>query len=373
VSEPLRVLLVEDNPGDADLITELLSDDDRIAFDLDHADRLTKALQILEQGQVDIILLDLGLPDSAGLDTLHVLRQKTPDLPIVVLTGNSDGSTALAAIQAGAQDYLVKGQVTGALLSTVLLYAIERNQGARRLRESEEQLHQSQKMDAVGQLAGGIAHDFNNLLTAIIGYSELMLFDPEFADTAWCHDVTQIRAAADRASALTRQILAFSRHQALRPRVVSLNDVLAGVEPLLRRTLGENVELAILRQPDLGHAEVDVHQFEQVLMNLAINARDAMASGGRLTIETRDVDLDDEYCRIHSEVDAGPYVMLAVSDTGVGMDETTRRRVFEPFFTTKDLGEGTGLGLATVQGIVKASLSAASLARAPSSGSICPA
>jgi two-component system cell cycle sensor histidine kinase/response regulator CckA len=223
------------------------------------------------------------------------------------------------------------------------------------LREREEQLRQSQKMEAVGQLAGGIAHDFNNLLTSVLGYSELLLSDPEFATTAWHDDVVEIRAAGQRAGALTKQILAFSRRQALRPDVVLLNEVLAGMELLLRRTLGENIDLVSLQHPDLGHAEIDVHQFEQVLMNLAINARDAMPAGGRLTLETANVELDEEYCRTHPEVTPGSYVMLAVSDTGIGMDETTLGHAFEPFFTTKAPGEGTGLGLATVYGIVKQS------------------
>lgn len=219
----------------------------------------------------------------------------------------------------------------------------------------EQQLQQSQKMEAVGQLAGGMAHDFNNLLTSVLGYSELLLSDPEFATTAWHDDVVEIRAAGQRAAALTRQILAFSRRQALRLDVVLLSEVVTGMESLLRRTLGENIDLVSLQHPDLGHTEIDVHQFEQVLLNLAINARDAMPAGGRLTLETANVELDEEYCSTHPEVTPGDYVMLAVSDTGIGMDEATLGHAFEPFFTTKAPGEGTGLGLATVYGIVKQS------------------
>jgi two-component system cell cycle sensor histidine kinase/response regulator CckA len=231
----------------------------------------------------------------------------------------------------------------------------ERKRAEENLRKSEEQLRQSQKMEAVGQLAGGIAHDFNNLLTSILGYSELLLTSGEISDSPACKDVQEIKHAAERAGALTRQILAFSRRQALRPDVVSLNEVLNGMEPLLRRTLGENIDLVSLEHPDLGHAEIDVHQFEQVLMNLAINARAAMPSGGRLTLETANVELDEEYCRTHPEATPGACVMLAVSDTGIGMDEATLGHAFEPFFTTKAPGEGTGLGLAMVYGIVKQS------------------
>jgi PAS domain S-box-containing protein len=223
------------------------------------------------------------------------------------------------------------------------------------LRERDEQLRQSQKMEAVGQLAGGIAHDFNNLLTAIIGYSDLVLSDKEAEGLNLREDVEEIKHAAERAASLTKQILAFSRRQALRPSVVSLNEILAGVMPLLRRTLGEDIDLVSSLSSDLGHAEIDLHQFEQVLMNLALNARDAMPSGGRLTIETANVELDEEYCLTHPEAAPGGCVMLAVSDTGIGMDEATRERVFEPFFTTKAQGAGTGLGLSTVYGIVKQS------------------
>ena len=231
----------------------------------------------------------------------------------------------------------------------------ERKQAEEALRQSEEELRQSHKMEAVGQLAGGIAHDFNNLLTAILGYSNLILASGEGIGESQRGDVEEIKAAADRASALTRQILAFSRRQALHPERVSLNEIVAGTERLLARTLGEHIDLVTLLDPEPGLVEVDRHQFEQVLLNLALNARDAMPSGGRLTLETANVELDGDYCRIHMGTKPGAYVMLAVSDTGTGMDEETKSRVFEPFFTTKEPGKGTGLGLATLYGTVKQS------------------
>ncbi len=256
----------------------------------------------------------------------------------------------------GARDYEARMVPSGAAEVTATVRDItERKAAEEALRESEEQLRQSQKMEAVGQLAGGIAHDFNNLLTSVLGYSQLLLSDLEFATTAWNDDVVEIRAAGQRAAALTKQILAFSRRQALRPDVVLLNDVLTGMEAMLRRTLGEDIDFVSLQHANLGHAEIDVHQFEQVLMNLAINARDAMPAGGRLTLETANVELDEEYCRAHPEVAPGPYVMLSVSDSGVGMEPETLAHAFEPFFTTKAFGEGSGLGLAVIHGIVSQS------------------
>ncbi len=244
----------------------------------------------------------------------------------------------------------------------------ERKQAEAALRQQEEQLRQSQKMEAVGQLAGGIAHDFNNLMCAVIGYSELLLASPELSGSPAREDVEEIRRAADRAAALTAQILAFSRKQVLQPTAVSLNQVLSDMEPLLRRTLGEHLDLSVLAYPDLGTCELDVHKFEQVLMNLALNARDAMGPGGRLTLETANVELDATYCEGHADVTPGPYVMLAVSDTGAGIPADILPHVFEPFFTTKPTGQGTGLGLSTVYGIVRQSGGHVFLYSEPGSG-----
>jgi len=255
-----------------------------------------------------------------------------------------DGSPVL--VRATAR--LVRGDVAAPpYLETITEDVTER-------RALEEQLRQAQKMDAIGRLAGGVAHDFNNLLTAIIGYADLIEADLGAA-SPHTEDVREIRLAADRAAVLTRQLLAFSRQQVLAPRVMDLNETVSGMRNMLRRLIGEDIELIVQSAPELGHVRADPGQMEQVVLNLALNARDAMPRGGRLIIETANVELDEEYARGHLGGSAGPHVMLAVTDTGVGMDAVTRARIFEPFFTTKEKGKGTGLGLATVYGIVRQS------------------
>jgi len=232
--------------------------------------------------------------------------------------------------------------------------AIERKRTENALRHSEKQLWQSQKMEAVGRLAGGVAHDFNNLLTVIKGYTELMLTDLKPSDPLRA-EMGEVQRAADRAAALTRQLLAFSRRQVLASKVVNLNYLVEDMNKLLRRLLGEDIELASKLADDMGSVKADPGQIEQVIMNLAVNARDAMPKGGKLTIETANLDLDQVYSREHVMIKPGPYVMLAIADTGSGMDAETLSHVFEPFFTTKEQGKGTGLGLSTVYGIVKQS------------------
>ena len=216
----------------------------------------------------------------------------------------------------------------------------------------EEQVILSQKMEAIGRLAGGVAHDFNNILTAIGGYTDLLLADLPAGDHRR-HDVEEISQAAQRAAGLTHQLLAFSRRQVLQPKVISFNALVPDIEKMLRRLIGEDILLATVLDRRLGNVRADPGQLEQVIVNLAVNARDAMPNGGRLTIETRNVELDEVYATDHPSVKPGRYVMLAVTDTGVGMDEETKARIFEPFFTTKVRGKGTGLGLATVYGIVQ--------------------
>jgi len=450
----IRVLLVEDNPGDARLFTELLRDAGASNLKMIQVDRLAAAIDHLDNGPFDVMLLDLSLPDADGLDTLVRAHAHAPKIPIVVLTGHDDEALAVRAVRAGAQDYLVKGRVDGELLVRSIRYASERGRslealerreehyrsliensldlisilnldgtiryaspsherllgytacelvgrnvlsfvhpedanrvqlalvngnngravecrvyhrdGSLRVLESfsrnlshvagvngvvvnsrditerkrlEEQLHHSQRLEAVGRLAGGVAHDFNNLLMVITGYSHMLLDAMHPSDPARL-DLEQVVKASERAADLTRQLLAFSRRQGVRASLVDLNALVREMDRMLRRVLGEDIELCVNLTPQLKSVCADPGQIEQVILNMVVNARDAMPGGGKLTLETRNAGTTAREC-----------VTLTVRDTGVGMDAPVLSRIFEPFFTTKE--HGTGLGLATSYGIIK--------------------
>jgi two-component system cell cycle sensor histidine kinase/response regulator CckA len=461
----IHMLLVEDSPTDVLLLQEALADVTAMRIAVTSCTRLSEALDRLSEQRFAAVLLDLGLPDSQGLATLVSVQRQDPRTPIVVLTGLDDEAVALRALQEGAQDYLLKGQITGSVLARAIRYAIERKRGAEALREREHmyralleqaadgifiadpdgnylmvnprscemlgysqaellqrnltdiipaeelaraplrldelregktliterrlrckdgtllpveisakmladgrlqgivrdsterkrleaQLLHTQKMESIGQLAGGIAHDFNNMLSAIIGFLDSAQ-EQLPTDTPAHDDLAAAAGAAWRAAGLTRQLLAFARKQIVDPRVLNLNSVILDLGSMLRRLLGEDIELRTVLASDLGQVKVDPGQMEQVLVNLSVNARDAMPQGGILTIETANTLLDSDYVRQHVGVTAGAYVMLAMSDTGCGMDVAVQQHIFEPFFTTKEHGKGTGLGLATCYGIVK--------------------
>jgi signal transduction histidine kinase len=350
VTAPLRILLLEDVPADAELIerelVKALPD-----FTLQRVDGREGFLASLDAFRPDLILSDHALPRFTGMDALRLAQQLAPAVPFIFVTGSLDEETAVACIKAGATDYVLKERLVR--LGSAVQAALELARTREALRKSEEQLRHAQKLDAIGRLAGGVAHDFNNIITAILGYCELMRQD--FArDDPRRGDLDEINAAAERAATLTRQLLAFSRRQVLELQPLHLNDVVAEMDKMLRRLIGEDVDLVIRPDASLGWVRADAGQIEQVIMNLVVNARDAMPGGGALTIETANVTLG-EHAGTDPEVVPGPHVMLAVSDTGTGMDAETRARLFEPFFTTKAPGRGTGLGLATVYGIVRQS------------------
>jgi len=469
MGKPLRVLMVEDSEDDALLVLRELR---AAGYDPTH-ERVDTAAALeasLDRHPWDVVIGDYSMPHFSGTAALAILRERGLDIPYICVSGTITEELAVAAMKAGANDYVTKGllkrllpaierelsdaqaratlRATEASFATLVEHApvgiyrsspegrflsvnaavvrmlgyesaadvlgldmardvyadaaerqrlVERDTYSDRQYDSveatwkrrdgrlltvqlsvravrnragqveyyetfvrdvtdqrrlQQQVLQSQKMEAVGRLAGGIAHDFNNLLTVITSYSDLLLEDLAPGD-AKRDDLEQVRKAADGAAALTRQLLAFSRQQAVEPRVVSLNTVVEGLHKILRRVIGEDIELTTTLAPDLGAVRADVGQLEQVLMNLAVNARDAMPTGGRLTVETANVEHDPDYARDREAAAVRQFAMLAVSDTGCGMDEATKARIFEPFFTTKEPGKGTGLGLATVYGIVK--------------------
>jgi len=464
---PLRVLMVEDSEDDALLLATELK---RAGYELTH-ERVDTALAMkvaLDRHAWDLVIGDYSMPHFNGTAALALLRERGFDIPYICVSGTITEELAVAAMKAGANDYVTKGQlkrlvpaierelreakwraasraleasyatlveqapigiyrsslegrflsINGALVhllgyesaAEVLqlnlgrdVYAdlaerqrlVERDTytdrqydevettwkrkdgrlltvqlNVRAVRKAtgqveyyetfvrdvteqrrlHQQVMQAQKMEAIGRVAGGLAHDFNNLLSVIMTCGDLLL-DALGRDDPNREEVEQMRKAADSAAALTRQLLAFSRQQELEPRVVSVNVVVEHLHKILRRVIGKDVELVTALTPELGPVQADVGQLEQILMNLAVNARDAMPSGGRLTIETADVERNPEAAQDRER----RFVMLAVTDTGVGMDETTKARIFEPFFTTKKPGKGTGLGLATVYGIVNQS------------------
>ena len=476
MSERVRILHIEDNSRDAELVRETLLTE-YPECDIVRVDTPEAYLAALEQGDFDLIVCDYTLPSFQGEEALEIAGSKWSHLPFLFLSGTIGEERAVEALKKGATDYVLKGNLArlpaavrralreaqeraerekaeealrnseeryrrlfernlaGVFRSTVdgrilecnqafagifgydspeelrgvgasdlYVEASERGGFLERLRAErmivgyearfrrrdgrfawtlenvtlldagtdgeevvegtmidvterknlEEQFRQAQKMEAVGRLAGGVAHDFNNILTAILGYGDLLRASLS-GDSPLQEEVEEIRKAAERAATLTRQLLAFSRRQVLTMEVLDLNLLLRDIEKMLRRVIGEDVRILTLFDPSLGRVRADRGQLEQVVMNLVVNARDAMPGGGTLTIETRNDEIDEAHAREHPGLRPGAAVMLAVSDTGTGMDEDTKSHIFEPFYTTKEKEKGTGLGLATVYGIIQQS------------------
>jgi two-component system, cell cycle sensor histidine kinase and response regulator CckA len=352
--ELLRVLLVEDLEDDAQLILRELKreglsvESRRVASEAALRDAMNTFAP-------DIVLADHALPGFGAQVALRLVRTQWPGVPVIVVTGSVDEETAAEYIMAGAVDYIVKQRLFrlgGAVRRALALRQAQRDARAATaaLRELEEQHRQAQKMEAIGRLASGVAHDFNNLLTVIGSCCEMVLEDVP-VDSRIRPDLLEIREAVARATKLTRQLLAFSRRQAVTPQRVDLNAVIDTMAGMLRRLLGGSVTVSFTASPGLGLVWADPGRVEQVVMNLAVNARDAMPRGGQLTLAAQDVEVERTHAGA-AGVQPGPYVMLAVTDTGTGMDAATRAHLFEPFFTTKPKDKGTGLGLATVYGIV---------------------
>src|SRR5688572_11722248 len=362
----IRLLVVDDDPQALPLV-EMALMDAHFEREIEVASTVTAGLERIKADEHDIYLIDHRLPDGTGINLIHEAKKAGITRPFILMTGYGSGALDEAAFHEGAADYVEKHMLS-AHLERAIRYAVRDWNVSRTLRDREDQLRHAQKMEGIGRLAGGVAHDFNNLLTAIVGFTDLILerIEPN-ARTA--DDVREIRKAADRATALTRQLLAFSRKQFLNPTVLDVNETVSGLIQMLPRVIGEHIETTTRLAPQLQRVWADSSQMDQVLVNLVLNARDAMPAGGQLTIETACVDLTAELLTAERlTLKPGLYVMLAVTDTGIGMDEATRARAFEPFFTTKPKGQGTGLGLATVYGIVDQSGGGIALDTAPGRG-----
>jgi signal transduction histidine kinase len=362
-----QVLIVNDVQDQLDLASLIMQ---KAGYGVATAEDGLEGFQLAEQVQPTLIISDVSMPRVDGLELTRMVRSSATlgDTPILLLSAVRKGDqSAAAGMRAGADDYLESPYDPMCLVAkaTTLVerkrveQALQTSENEKRqiieaLRRSEEQFLQSQKLEAVGRLAGGVAHDFNNLLTAIMGYSDIALRRLRPDDPLSTY-LTEIKKAGERAASLTRQLLAFSRKQVMQPKVLDLNSVINDMQRMLQRIIGEDIELVTKLSADLGSVKVDPSHLEQVIMNLVVNARDAMRLGGHLFIETANTDLDETYSRQHIAIEPGRFVMFAVSDTGAGMSEETRLHIFEPFFTTKEVGKGTGLGLSTVYGIVKQS------------------
>ena len=346
------VLIVDDDPTVRFLVRETL---EPAGFVVEEASDGAQALGAWERVRPDLVLLDVHLPGIDGFAVCARLRASPlgTSVPVVMVTGLDDIESIDRAYDSGATDFITK-PINWPLLAHRVRYVHRTSKSEIALRKSEDQLRQALKMEAIGRLAGGIAHDFNNVLAVILGQAELLLTALPDGDPRR-RRVESIHQAADRAATLTRQLLAFSRKQLLQPRLLDLNNVVGRIVLMLKSLLGEDIELVVKTAAEVAPAKADPGQLDQVVLNLALNARDAMPQGGQLTLETADVELDEMFARRNPGAYPGQYVMLAVSDTGVGMDADTRAHLFEPFFTTKEMGKGTGLGLATVYGIVKQS------------------
>jgi signal transduction histidine kinase len=356
-AEPLNVLIVEDSQDDTELILHELRQagfnptSKRVETEPDFLAEINK--------QPDIILSDYSMPHFTGLRAVKLLRETGLNIPFLLISGTVGEEIAVEAMKYGASDYLLKDRL--ARLGNAVRLALEkktlcrqRQQAEEALRHSEAQFIEAQKMEMIAQLAGGVAHDFNNILAVIMAYSDLIDADAGNENAVRGYN-GEIRHASERAAGVTRQLLVFSRKQAVKPVVLDINRELSVMNQMLQRLVGGNNTLEIVPGKDLGHIKADSGYLGQLLMNLVVNARDAMPDGGAVTIATNNVRPDESFAREQPGAITGDFVMLSVNDTGTGMTDEVKSRIFEAFFTTKPEGKGTGLGLATCQTIVQQS------------------
>jgi two-component system, cell cycle sensor histidine kinase and response regulator CckA len=349
MSARIRVLMVEDSEDDAALITRELRrggyEPESMRVDSEQA-----MLAALRESKWDLVISDFSMPHFSGTDALKLLRSSGSEVPLIFVSGTIGEDTAVVALKNGAQDYIMKGNLKR-LLPAIQRELIEVAERQKR-RQLELEVQRLQKFEGIGRLAGGIAHDFNNALGVIAGWAELG-HDQAPADSPSREAFQNIRDQARRSAGLTSQLLAFARRQVLQPRNLEVNKLISETLDLLRSVMGTNIELKVSLTGGPNVVSADPTQLEQVVMNLCLNARDAMPKGGQLAIETQTVEIAEEHLRLYPHAKPGKYLSIRVADTGTGMDAATLDRIFEPFFTTKEVGKGTGLGLATVYGIAQ--------------------
>jgi two-component system cell cycle sensor histidine kinase/response regulator CckA len=347
MKSPIHILHLEDNPDDAELVQSILEDggltcetvlvEDEEAF-----------VEALDERGFDLMLADYSVPKFDGLSALLMVRVKQPDLPVIFVSGMLGEQLVIDSLTAGARDYILKKSL--ARLVPAVQRTLQEVEKRDERRQLEAQSVEGQKMEVIGQLAAGVAHDFNNILAVIIGYCELLRSDLPPASPQLKY-AEEIRHASERAAGLTRRLLIACRKQTVQPTVLNLNDVMEDMNQMLRRLIDANIEMTLV-PGDISSVNIDSGYVGQVLMNLVVNARDAMPYGGDLTIATADVAVDEDCTDSYMSMFPGDYVMLSVSDTGTGMTDEVKERLFEPLFTTKPLGKGTGLGLSTCKKII---------------------
>lgn len=355
MTTPLRVLHLESSRHESDRVEAMLTGGG-IPCVVRRAESRAAFTSALTDGHVDLILAESNLPRFDGRSALELVRRAAPGVPIIFVSATLPGAQRIELLSGGATDCIPKDELDRLVPSVRRVWREQQERAARMqaeaaLSESQAQFRQVQKLEAVGRLAGGVAHDFNNLLTVIMGQSQVLLSEMGLEDPLRGR-VEEMHKAGDRARLLIRQLLAFSRKQPSEAKVLNLNMILVDLEPMLRRLIGEDIQLMLKPSRDDLRVKADPALLEQVVMNLVVNARDAMPTGGKLTIETAAADLDHMPVYHISPIAPGPYVRLSVADSGCGMAPEVQAHIFEPFFTTKEEGKGTGLGLSTVFGIV---------------------